>query len=607
MTSLFPESRFARADVSQEQHSDSSIILNSPQALAPYPATVTEQLYAWAAKRPTGCFLSEATKDGTRRFVTYSQAGRACQSLATALLGRGLSPKRPLFILSGNSIHQGLLTLAAMSVGIPVVPASPAYSLLSKDHSQLKAIYDLIKPGLIYCAPRALYQSALQALSPNQQSIIDDSSFEELCQHPADFQLLKNRSEQLGPETLAKILFTSGSTGQPKGVINTHKMLSSNQQAIAQIWPFLNDKPPVIVDWLPWHHTFGGNHNFNLIVRHGGTLHIDKGKPIPGQFDPSIQLIREYQPTLYFNVPRGFAMLIPRLEEDPGLRKQFFSQLDLIFYAGAALPKHLWTALEELSCMERGHKTPMVSAWGATETAPMATAVHFEIPGAGVIGLPAPGTSIKLAPIGKKWELRVKGPNVTPGYFQRPDLTAKAFDEDGYYCTGDAGALLDPKKPEKGILFEGRIAEDFKLLSGTWVRVGALRLNLISVFAPLIQDAVVTGHDRDQLGLLVFPNVEACRQAIHDGLGMSLFELLANPQLHARFQTRLLKHNKEQTGNSTRIHRLLILSKPPSIDLGETTDKGYINQRAVLDNRAECVQTLYSEKPSELRIILENI
>jgi feruloyl-CoA synthase len=378
---------------------------------------------------------------------------------------------------------------------------------------------------------------------------------------------------------VGNILFTSGSTGTPKGVINTHRMMCSNQESWAQLWPFVEEKPPVIVDWLPWNHTFGGNACFNMMLRNGGTLYIDGGKPAPGLVDITAKNLREISPTMYFNVPRGFDLLMPLLEQDAALRRNFFKDLDLVFYAGAALPQNLWERLEKLALAEKGGQLAMLSAWGSTETAPMASCVHHIIERAGVVGNPGPGCALKLVPSGGKLEVRVKGPNVTPGYFRSDELTRAAFDEEGYYRIGDAMKLVDAAAPGKGLVFDGRVAEDFKLTTGTWVHVGAIRVKLIAAGNPLIQDAVITGHDRDAIGALVFLSPAAKDADVRAKLSQALKEL------------------SKEGGSSTHPTRLLVMSEPPQIDAGEITDKGYINQRAVLERRAALVEKLYAGGP----------
>jgi feruloyl-CoA synthase len=491
---------------------DGGLVLRSRHELRPYARCIGELLHHWARAAPDRVFLAERDAgqegDGDWRRVTYGAALDAVERIGSALLERGLDETRPVALLSDNGIDHGLLQLAAMQAGIPAVPVSPAYSLLAEDHAQLRYILELVRPGLVYAADGVRFAGALRTAAAIAASTASGPGELVVSAHPpaglgattfsaflaADRgPALEARFAATGPDTLAKILFTSGSTGKPKGVLNTQRMLCSNQQALAQAWPFLEERPPVIVDWLPWSHTFGGNHNFNLVLRNGGTLYIDGGKPAPGLIETTVRNLREVPSTFHFNVPRGYEMLIPHLERDAVLRETFFRDLDAIFYAAAALPQPLWEKLEDLSILETGRRVVMLSAWGSTETAPSATQVHFLIERAGVIGLPGAGTEIKLAPLDGKLELRVKGPNVTPGYWRRPELGGEMFDEEGFLRTGDAGKLADPRDPSQGILFDGRLAENFKLTSGTWVHAGELRLEILAAGAPVVQDVVVTG------------------------------------------------------------------------------------------------------------------
>lgn len=590
------------------------MVLRSRHELQPYAGRLGELLHSWARAAPERVFLAERDADGDWRRVSYSAALGAVERIASALLERGLDANRPVALLSDNGIDHGLLQLAAMQVGVPAVPISPAYSLLATDHAQLRYILELVRPGLVYAADGDRFASALKtaaatvpteiAVSSNPPEGLDAALFETLLaadRSPA----AADRFAAVGPDTLAKILFTSGSTGKPKGVLNTQRMLCSNQQALAQAWPFLEERPPVIVDWLPWSHTFGGNHNFNLVLRNGGTLYVDGGKPAPGLIETSVRNLREVPSTFHFNVPRGYEMLIPHLERDERLRGTFFRDLDAIFYAAAALPQPLWEKLEDLSIRATGRRVVMLSAWGSTETAPSATQVHFLIERAGVIGLPGAGTEIKLAPADGKLELRVQGPNVTPGYWQRPELGREMFDADGFLKTGDAGKLADPRDPSRGILFDGRLAENFKLSSGTWVHVGELRLEILAACAPVVQDVVVTGHDRTEIGLLVFPNPAACR-ALCPGAAedSSLAELIRRPEVRSSLAASLAAHNRTYPSSSRRIARALLLAEPPSIAAGEVTDKGYVNQRAVLERRAALVDRLYGGAEAPERIVL---
>jgi feruloyl-CoA synthase len=485
--------------------------------------------------------------------------------IGQALLDLKLGRERPVAILSDNSIDNALLSLGAMHVGIPVAPISPAYSLMSKDFGKLKYIFELLQPGLVFAAEPAKFEAALAAVNAKPVSV--DKLLET---NPGSTQ--EREHARVGPATVAKILFTSGSTGLPKGVINTHGMLCANQQQLAQAWPFVEDRAPVTVDWLPWNHTFGGSHNFNLLLRNGGTLYIDAGKPVPGLVETTVKNLAEVSPTMYFNVPRGFDLLLPFLEKDEKLRRNFFRELDVIFYAAAALPQNLWDRIKALK-----PDVVMLSAWGSTETAPLATSVHFPMERPGVIGLPVAGCELKLVPAAGKLEARVRGPNVMPGYYKRPDLSKAAFDEEGFYRIGDAVKFADADDPAKGIVFDGRVAEDFKLSTGTWVNAGAIRVKLIAAADPLIQDAVITGHDRNEIGALVF--LSPASKSV--------------PDISARLAAALAKLAQEG-GSSTHPRRLLVMAEPPSIDANEITDKGYMNQRAVLERRAALVEQLYA-------------
>ncbi|HEX2331708.1 MAG TPA: feruloyl-CoA synthase, partial [Burkholderiales bacterium] len=456
--------RFAPPKVEVQKRADGSVLLRSPQKLGPYARCVTEWLVQWSDRAPDRVFLAERKGDSWRK-MTYRQTYGAVRRIAQALLDRGLGPERPVAILSDNGVDHALLALGAMHVGIPVAPVSPAYSLMSKDFGKLKYIFDLVRPGLVYAVDPPKFALALAAVGA-----ISTPVAELLETNPGSTQ--EREHAKVRPETLAKILFTSGSTGIPKGVVNTHRMLCANQQMLAQAWPFVEDRPPVVVDWLPWNHTFGGNHNFNLVLRNGGTMYIDGGKPVPGLVDTTARNLKEVAPTMYFNVPRGYDLLLPFLEKDAELRRNFFRDLDLLFYAAAALPQSLWDRLVRLARAENKPSLAMLSAWGSTETAPLATSVHFPMQRAGVIGLPVAECELKLVPSAGKLEVRVRGPNVTPGYYKRDDITRAAFDEEGFYRIGDAVKLADPADPAKGIVFDGRVAEDFKLSTGTWVHVG---------------------------------------------------------------------------------------------------------------------------------------
>lgn len=577
--------RFLAQRAELERRDDGAMILRSPVPLGDYPATLGAVLTAQAGTNGERTFLAGRDGDGWQT-LTYAEVHARAAGIAHHLLTAGLGPERPLMILSGNSIGHALMTLGAVLAGVPAVPVSPAYSLMSADHAKLRHIADLTSPGLIWVEDAAPFGPALKALA--------EQGFETVMTS-ADLAAIQTAGTapdvDIAPDAVAKILFTSGSTGMPKGVINTHRMLCANQAMLAAAWPFVRDMAPILVDWLPWNHTFGGNFCFNLALFNGGTFHIDDGKPAPPLIGRTVENLRLASPNLYFNVPAGFAALLPALEQDAGLRDSFFRDLKAIFYAAAALPQDLWDRLERVADLS-GHPRPlMLSAWGSTETAPLATLVHFSIPRAGNIGLPVPGCELKFQPSGAKYELRLRGPNISPGYHDRPDLTAAAFDEEGFYRMGDAGLLADPDDPAAGVLFDGRVAEDFKLTTGTWVSVGALRVGTVGACSPLVQDVVVTGHDTDHIGLLIWPAMAAVTGLDPDA-GDDPDALCASAKVNAVIAEKLAAWNAANPASSTRIARFVLMAAPPSIDANEITDKGYVNQRATLERRAELVDAL---------------
>jgi feruloyl-CoA synthase len=586
--------RFLPARVDVEHRTDGSVVLRSPEPLRPYPRCLGEYLERWAAEKPAAVFLAERTApEGPWREITWSEARRQVHAVATSLLERGISAEHPVAILSDNSIEHAILALAAMHIGVPAAPISPAYSLMSRDFAKLKTILSLIQPRLLFVDDAGRYAQALAAIPAGGAEVVamrnigTATPFADLLGGSAP-SAVQSAFSAVQPDTIAKFLFTSGSTGEPKAVINTHRMLCSNIQSGTQAWPFLQDETPVLVDWLPWNHTFGGNNNFDLVLGHGGTLYIDAGKPVPGLIETSVRNLRDVSPTIYYNVPRGYDALLSFLESDAGLRRSFFARLKVMVYAAAALPPPLWERLVQLSVRETGKRVFMASAWGSTETAPMVTAVHFEPARTSVVGLPTPGCELKMIPLNAgRYELRVRGPNVTPGYWKQPDLTAAAFDEEGFYKMGDAGCFTDADDPAAGIEFAGRLAEDFKLSTATWVHVGALRVRALAVLASVAQDIVIAGHNRNEIGFLIFPKPQ-----VTDDAGVR--EVILRGMALLRDEGR---------GSSTYATRAILLKDPPSIDAGEITDKGYINQRAVLERRSAIVERLYAD-PRESDVIL---
>jgi feruloyl-CoA synthase len=595
---------FAAPDTVIEHRADGAIILRARRELGDFEPSIAGVLRARAAAHPDRTLAAQRRADDAWETLSYGEARSKADALAQALLDLGLGPSRPLMVLSGNSLEHLLLSLGAYTAGVPVMPISVAYSLMSADHVRIRAIAELTRPGLIFADDAGAFANALDALDEYGARTVVARGV-----RPAALELddllrsepgtaVDEAYAALGPDTVVKLLFTSGSTGVPKGVINTNRMLCSNQAMLQQIWPFLATEPPVLVDWLPWSHTFGANHNLNLVLFNGGTLQIDDGRPVPPLFGRTIAALKDVAPTLYFNVPAGFALLAGALESDRGLAEHFFSRLRFMFYAGAALPDALAVRMRAIAQRVADHEVPLTSSWGTTETAPAATSAHFADAVIGCIGVPLASTTIKLAPEADKLEIRVKGPNVTPGYFKRPELEAEAFDDEGFYRSGDAVKLVDPQDPNSGLLFDGRIAEDFKLLTGTWVNVGPLRTRLLSA-ARVLTDAVICGHDRPYVGALAWVNqAEASRVC-----GSDADVALDDPRLREHL-ARSLANLAAGEGSSLRIERLLLLEQPPSLDAGEITDKGYLNQRACLERRGEDVARLYSSTPDPAVIAL---
>ena len=576
------------ADMALMRRDDGAVFLRSPHVLGPYPGNLTSRLERWAREAPPRVFAAQRDPAGGWRTLTYADAHARVRRIGESLLARGLSVERPVAVLSENSLEHLLLTLAALHVGVPCAPVSPAYSLLSKDFAKLRYVFGLSTPGLVFVQDEARFVAAVASAVPKGTEIIFGERFAEL-ESLTPSARVDEAHARTGADTIAKFLFTSGSTGQPKAVINTQRMLCANQQMLVQSLPYLAEVPPVLVDWLPWHHTAGGNHNIGIVLYNGGTLYIDGGKPLPGLIETTVRNLREVGPTIYFNVPRGYEALLPYLRADEVLRKTFFGRLGLMQYAAAVLPQPVWKAYEELAAATCGERILWITGYGATETAPFAMSTNRGAARAGTVGLPVDGLEMKLAPVNDKLEARFRGPSITPGYWRDPELTRAAFDEEGYYRTGDAMRFLDPEEPQAGMEFDGRLAEDFKLTTGTWVSVGPLRARLAAAGAPYVQDSVITGHDRDEVGALLFLNLQTTRDMTREAL-------------RAHVQQVLDRLAAEATGSSNRIARALVLEEPPSIDAGEVTDKGSINQRTVLRTRADLVEMLYTE-PLALQVL----
>jgi feruloyl-CoA synthase len=604
---------FARPAVDVAHRSDGSIVVSPKAELASFPLRLTERLDHWAKVAPDRIFVAERDGAGWRR-VSYAEALSAARAIATALLRRGLSAERPVVILSGNSVDHSLLALGALYAGIPYCPVSPPYSLVSKDYGKLRYVMELLTPGLVFADDGGAYAGAIATAVPAGTEVVAARGAVEghavtplaALLAATDDGLVDAAQAAIGPDTVAKFLLTSGSTGNPKAVINTQRMLCANQVMLRETLTFLKEEPPVIVDWLPWNHTFGGNHNVGLVIYNGGTLYIDDGKPVPGGIEATVRNLREIAPTVYFNVPKGYESLVAHLRADADLRRTFFSRLQCMFFAGASLAAHVWGALDDLGVMATGRRVPMLTGLGSTETAPFSLSVAPETSRSGHVGLPVAGNEIKLVPSGGKLEARVRGPNVTPGYWRQAEVTKAAFDEEGFYKFGDALKPVDPADLSRGFDFDGRISEDFKLATGTWVSVGPLRAGFIAATAPLTRDVVIAGLDRDDLTAIVILDPDGvkalCPHLTNPG---DLSTVTADPALRAAFQERLAAFAAAATGSATRIVRAVLLDTPPSIDRGEITDKGSINQRAVLEHRAALVADLYAPTPSP-RVIHAN-
>ena len=587
-----------------ERRDDGSLLLEPLGKLAEMPPRLSDFLSKWAHTAPDRVFVARrAPGGGPWREVTYAQMLERVQRVAGGLMERGLSAERPLVILSGNSIEHLTLALAAIWAGIPYCPVSPAYSQVAGELERLRYALDLLTPGLVAAFDTPKFSRALARLPPGVEVVGDGPD--------TGITTLDSLEREISPEVLAaasrtnedsivRFLLTSGSTGNPKAVITTHRMCCSNAAMLRQSMPFLASEPPVLLDWLPWNHTFGGSHNLGLALAFGGSLYIDDGRPTPSGFAETLRNLREISPTVYFNVPKGFDMLAPQLRDDAALRKSFYRRLRANFFAGASLAQHTWDLLDEASLRERGVRTPMLSGLGATETGPSVTFTTPEMGRSGVIGLPAAGTRVKLSRVADKFEIRVRGPAVTPGYWRQPELTAQAFDEEGFYRLGDAVRLIDPADPTRGLCFDGRIGEDFKLVNGSWVSVGPLRAEMISVLSPLAQDVVIAGLDAEYVSAILIPDLNACAAWSGSSAILSAADIAKDPRVLEWVRERLRVYAKANPASTRCVRRALWLPVPPSLDAGEITDKGSINQRAILKHHAALIAQLYAEPPGPL-------
>ncbi|KNH29006.1 feruloyl-CoA synthase [Pseudomonas syringae] len=585
-------------EVSEEQ---GILHMRSLEPLAKLPVRLLDRLVHWAQVRPQQTFIAARQNGGDWRRVSYAEMLTSVRAIAQGLLSYGLSAERPLAILSGNDIEHLQIALGAMYAGIPYCPVSPAYSLLSQDFAKLRHVCNLLQPGLVFVSDAAAYQRAIDAVLPAETPLITvrgqipgrhQVSFASLLEQPGGAEA-DCAFTATGPDSIAKFLFTSGSTKLPKAVITTQRMLCANQQMLLQTFPVFGEEPPVLVDWLPWNHTFGGSHNVGIVLYNGGTFYLDDGKPTVQGFAETLRNLKEISPTAYLTVPKGWEELVNALEQDGELRERFFSRMKLFFFAAAGLSQRVWDRLDRVAEQHCGERIRMMAGLGMTEAAPSCTFTTGPLSMAGYIGLPAPGCEVRLVPVDGKLEGRFRGPHIMPGYWRAPQQTAEVFDEQGFYCSGDALKLADARDPQLGLMFDGRIAEDFKLSSGVFVSVGPLRNRAVLEGSPYVQDLVVAAPDRECLGALVFPRLYECRRLAGLSADASDAEVLASAPVCQWFGDWLQRLNRDATGNASRLEWIALLDEPASIDRGEITDKGSINQRAVLQWRADKVEALY--------------
>jgi len=593
--------QYVKHQVTSTARDDGSLLLQSSLTMGPIATSSSDWLHHWANHSPDQAFLMERSGAGWRS-ITYRETLQQVQAIGASLLARGLGPGTPVAVLSGPSIDHGILMLAAQYIGVPIAPLAEQYSLIPEANERLDYCIRKIKPSLVYADDGEKYSCALnrESLASVAKLISNDvpnnaNSFEDFLQGHAD-EILMDANRRVGPDTLAKILFTSGSTGNPKGVPQSQRMITVNQAQYLACLPMLAERAPIIVDWLPWNHVFAGNSNFYMILSNGGTLILDDGKPVPHLFDRTIENLSMHAGTLSFNVPIAYAMLVGAFHKDKKLKQRFFNDLDMIFYAGASLPTDVWNALKKMSIEVTGKIPMMTSSWGLTETAPSCLIHHQGGAESGMIGVPVPELDAKLIPYQKeRYEIRVKGPNVINAYFNEPEKDAIAFDEEGYFITNDAIKFVDTQNPAAGVRFDGRITEDFKLLSGTWVQAAELRLQAMVALEGLIQDVVVTGADRSDVGLMIFPSSSI--KLDNDG------DVITCTSYNTRISQRLLSMSHASTGSSKRITRFLAMAKPPSIKDAEITAKGSLNISAIVSSRSLLLERLYDDSDTACQLV----
>jgi len=603
--SPYRDPRYVERKLEVERRADGSILLRNPHPLRAIPSNPIEPIRKWAAEAPDRIWLGKRkpVKEGFGDWdlLTYAESSAKVNAIAQALLDRGLDESKPVMILSGNSIEHALMTYGAILAGVPAAPVSPSYSTMSSDFEKLRYVFDLVEPKLIFMQEGAPFERALKALDLDGVELVTvDGSFgtpfASLTQTTPGNDVEESYA-RLNFDMVAKYLFTSGSTGMPKAVITTQRMMCVNSVMPRSVTVEEEDEEPsVLLNWLPWNHCFGGNAILNNLLVGGGTLYIDGGRPVPGGFAETVQNLREIAPTAYSNVPAAYTMLADELEADEALAKNFFSRLRTLAYGGAALSQDLYDRIQKVAVRAVGERIVFSSGYGATETAPTICNVHWPTGRMGLLGLPLPGVELKLAPVGQKMEVRVRGDCITPGYHKNPEKTAEAYDEEGFYRLGDGARFLDDERPEEGLVFDGRVAEDFKLSTGTWVSAGKLRVDVVAGSNGVLSDALVTGLDRSWIGILGFPNIPACRNIAGDP-SLAVEDLVRHPAVLERLAEGLRAHNKDNPGSSTRVVRALLMTEPPSVDAGELTDKGYINQSVALGRRAALVEKLYADPP----------